>query len=353
MTDYTLSLIHISAIMSIFTKDPAVIQAGVSYLRIICFSYVFFGFTNVYYTAMRSVEAVRIAMVSNLIALCINGFLNYVLIFGKFGAPALGVRGAAMATLIARTVEFGIGVCYMLFKDGKVRIRLRDFLLFDRRLFRDLILISTPVIANELMWSLGISMQARLLGIISTTAVAANSIISVVQQLSTVAVFGVASAAAVMIGKAIGEGNMQEARNRGFTFKMISVLFGFFVCGLILLLRNVAVDFYNVSSETKELARNMMYASALIGFFVSIAGIGIVGVLRGGGDTKYSLIIEMIALWGVAVPAAYFAAFVLHWPVVAVFLIMKIDEPVKVVLYLIRLRGPKWLRSVTRENPPA
>ena len=97
-----------AAMMSIFTKDPAVIEAGASYLRIICFSYVFFGFTNVYYTAMRSVETVRIAMVSNLIALCINGFLNYVLIFGKFGAPSLGVRGAAIATLIARTVEFGI-----------------------------------------------------------------------------------------------------------------------------------------------------------------------------------------------------------------------------------------------------
>lgn len=337
-------------IMSIFTPDAEVIRVGASYIRIICFSYPFFGLVNVFYTSIRSIEAVKIAVISNLIALFTNGILNYVLIFGKFGAPALGVEGAAIATLIARLVEFTIAIIYMFFVDKKLHLKIKDYFKFDKVLCRDLIIISSPVVANELMWALGMSMQAGLLGRLGTTAVAANSIISVVQQLSTVAVFGVAGAAAVLIGKAIGEGDMQMARDRGHTFKVISFIFGAFVTVLILLLQNAAIDFYNVTAETKALAHQMIYVAAAIGFFVSIAATGVVGILRGGGDTKYSLLIEIIALWFVAVPLAYFAAFVLHWPPVMVYLLMKIDEPVKMVLFLIRARGSKWIRNVTRDN---
>lgn len=337
-------------VMSIFTNDPLVIEKGCEYLRIIAFSYVFFGFTNAFYTVMRSVETVKIAVISNLIALAVNGTLNYILIFGKFGAPAMGVKGAALATLIARAIEFSIAFCFMLFVDKKVQIRFKDFLKFDKVLLKDMTKVSLPVIANELMWALGTSMQARLLGMLGTNAVAANSIISVVQQLSTVAVFGVASSAAVMIGKSIGEGNMQKARDRGHTFKIISVIFGVVVSVAILLLRNVAVDFYNVSAETKELAHNMIYVAALIGLFVSISAIGIVGILRGGGDAKFSLWSEMIALWVFAVPLAYFVAFVLGWPVVAVFAVMKIDEPIKTVIILFRMHGSKWIKKYTRDN---
>ncbi len=336
--------------MGLFTNEAEVISTGAEYLRIIAYCYVFFGLTNVFYISIRSVESVRIAVVSNVAALVTNVLLNYILIFGKFGAPALGIRGAAYATLAARLLEFTIAVCYMFFFDQNLRIRLRDFFLFDRLLLRDLTVISIPVVANELMWALGTSMQARLLGMLGTSAVAANTIISVVQQLSTVAVFGVASAAAVLIGKAIGEGDMNKAHDRGHTFLLISYLFGLIVMGVILALQRVAVDFYKVEPATKELAHQMMLVAALIGFFVSISGIGIVGILRGGGDTKFSLWIEVIGLWFIAVPAAYFVAFVLEWPIPLVFLVMKIDEPVKVVLFLIRMRGSKWLRNVTRKE---
>lgn len=335
-------------IMGIFINDPEVIAAGADYLRIICWAYFFFGFTNVFYTAIRSVEAVKIAMVSNMVALVTNGTLNYILIFGKLGAPAMGIKGAATATLIARLVEFCIAFIYMAFLDKRLKIRFRDFLKFDKLLLRDLMIVSTPVMLNELMWALGTSMQARLLGQLGKTVVSANSIISIVQQLSTVAVFGVASAAAVMIGKAIGEGDMQKARDRGYTFKLFSVLFGLVVFGLILLLRTVAIDFYNVSADTKALAHQMVYVAAIIGFFISISGISIVGILRGGGDTKFSLLAEMLALWCVAVPLAYFAAFVLQFPPVLVFAVMKIDEPVKAIICFVRMHGTKWLRNVTR-----
>lgn len=336
--------------MWLFSNDAAVISEGVGYLRIICISYIFFGFTCSFFSIIRSVETVKVAVISNIIALVVNVSLNYIFIFGNFGFPRMEVRGAALATLIARLVEFSIAFTYMFFVDKKLQLKIKDFFKIDIRLLKDMIVISSPVVVNEVMWALGMSMQASLLGKMGTVAVAANSIISVVQQLSTVAVFGVASAAAVMIGKVIGQGDMIKARNYGHTFKIISFIFGVAVTGVILLAKNVAIDFYNVTPEAKALAHQMIYIAAAIGFFVSIAGISIVGILRGGGDTKFSLWIEIFALWCVAVPAAYFCAYVLKLPVVAVYAVMKLDEPVKDILCLIRMNGTRWLKNVTRDD---
>lgn len=336
-------------IMTIFAKEADVISAGADYLRIIAYAYFFFGFSNTFYSTIRSVEIVKVAVVSNIIALVTNVSLNYVLIFGHFGLPALGIKGAAIATLIARITEFVIAVTYMFLIDKKLKIKLKDFLFFDKLLNKDLIKISSPVAANEVMWAMGMSMQAALLGKLGKEAVSANAIISVVQQLSTVAVFGVASAAAVTIGKAIGQGDMQKARDRGHTFQIISFIFGIVVFCVIFFSRNIAIDFYNVSDKTKELAHQMILVAALIGFFVSISGISIVGILRGGGDTKFSLMAEIITLWILAIPSAYFAAFVLKLPVPWVFLIMKIDEPAKSIFCFIRMKGTRWLKDVTRD----
>ncbi|MEG0894554.1 MAG: MATE family efflux transporter [Oscillospiraceae bacterium] len=335
-------------VMRLFTKDMAVINAGVDYLRIICISYAFFGFTCAYYSTMRSVEVVKVAVISNVVALVVNASLNYILIFGKFGAPAMGVKGAALATLIARLCEFLIAFIHMVFIDKRLKLKFKDFVKFDKIMFSDMIKVATPVVLNESMWALGTSMQAALLGKLGTHVVAANSIISVIQQLSTVAVFGVANAAAVSIGKAIGEGDMQKARDRGHTFKVISLIFGVFVTIVIILCKDIAIDFYNVTPQAKELAHQLIYVAAVIGFFVSIAGISIVGILRGGGDAKFAFYAEFLSLWLVAVPLAYFCAFVLKFPPILVFAVMKIDEPVKVVLCLIRMKGTKWINDVTR-----
>lgn len=337
-------------IMDIFSNEKEVIEAGASYLRIISYAYTFFGFSNIFFIVIRSVEIVKVAVVSNIVALFANASLNYCLIFGKFGFPEMGIEGAALATLIARLIEFVIAVTYMLFIDKRLKLRFKDFLKFDKVLAKDAFLISIPVVLNEVMWGLGMSVQTALLGNLGKVAVTANSIIGVVQNLSTVAVFGIASAAAVLIGKSIGEGNMDEAHDRGHTFKWISIFAGVFVTIMILLLKEVAIDFYNISAEANALAHEMIYVAAVVGFFVSIAGVGIVGVLRGGGDTKFSLFSELFALWCIAVPLAYIAAYVFHLPVVVVYAIMKIDEPVKDLLYLLRLRGNKWLRNVTRND---
>jgi putative MATE family efflux protein len=337
-------------ILWLFSKEQEVILAGVEYLRVIAFCYVFFGFSSCFFMMIRSVEIVKVSVVSNIVALVMNGVLNYILIFGHFGAPAMGIKGAALATLIARLSEFLVAFVYMFFIDKRLKIRIKDFFRFEKLLLLDLFSVSLPVVLNEMMWSIGTIMQAALLGNLGKEVVSANSIIGVVQQLANVAVFGVANAAAVLIGKAIGEGNMQEAYDRGYTFKILSMIFGVFVSIIILSLKFVAIDFYNVSAEAKALAHQLIYIAAIIGFFVSISGIGVVGILRGGGDTKFSLFIEAFNLLAIAVPCAYFVAFVLKWPIPAVYFVMRIDEPLKNVMLLKRLRGSNWLRNVTRDN---
>lgn len=340
------------AVMRLFSNDAAIIAAGAQYLEIIGWAYAFFAFGNTLLCALRGVEIVRISVVVNLSSLVTNIFLNWVLIFGNLGAPALGIRGAAIATLIARLVEFTVTVVYVFFIDKKLSMRLRHMKRFSKMLAKDLVKYSTPVVINEVMWSLAISMQAAILGHITYSAgdpVASNTIAAIIYQLSSVVIFGVANAAAVVVGKAIGENREQAALERAHTLKLMSVLMGILTCGVILLIRPLMLRLYNLPSETIALTHEMIFVTAVVSVFTSVSAVSIVGILRGAGDTRFCLIIELVLLWGVAIPLAAAAAY-FQLPVPIVLALMKIDEMLKSIVCLIRLRGRKWLNSVTREK---
>jgi Na+-driven multidrug efflux pump len=209
------------------------------------------------------------------------------------------------------------------------------------------------VFLNELLWSLGITLQSVILGHIRYSAgdpVGANSIAGTVQQLSTIVIFGLANAAAVSIGTALGEGKREETKARADTLVVISMAVGAIACALIFLLRDPFISLYDIPAETKALARELLAVMAVITFFVSLSAFSIVGILRGGGDTFFCMGLEMGTLWGVALPAAFLAAMVFEIPVPLVLLCMKIDEPTKAVACWIRLRGNKWMRGLTRDR---
>ncbi|MFI3213289.1 MAG: MATE family efflux transporter [Eubacteriales bacterium] len=337
-------------IMAIYSSDPAVVSAGVDYLRIVAPIYLLFGTSCTLTSLFRSVEVVKLAVIANAVTLVTNVSLNYILIFGKFGMPRLELQGAAYATLIARALELTVVLIYVLFKEKKLNFVPKDIFKRNKLLSADLRKYCTPVVINELIWSLGISMQAALFGHMSTLAVSANTIISVVQNLSTLVIFGVANAAAVIIGKTIGMGNMELAKQRAKSIQMFAIVLGIIGAITVLLSRNVMVDFYNVEDATKVLAKQMLYISAVVVFFVSSAGINIVGLLRGGGDAKYSLIIEAVSLWCFSVPLGYIAGLYFQLPVLVVYALFKSDEVVKVILCAIRLASDKWINRVTREE---
>ncbi len=340
------------AVMRIFSGDDAIVAAGAEYLRILGFSYVFFAFGNTLLCSLRGIGIVKIAVVVNLSSLVVNAGLNWILIFGKFGFPALGIRGAAIATLIARLVEFLVTVVYVFGIDKTLRLRVRHLLLFNRPLARDLLRYCTPVVINEIMWSMAISTQAAILGHITYSAgdpVAANTIATMIYQLASIVMLGIANAAAVVVGRAIGERREDEARTRADTLKLLSVLIGVATFGVILLIRPLVVSLYDLPADTIALAEKLIFVLAVVAVFASVSSVSIVGILRGAGDTRFCLITELVLLWIVAIPLAIAAALA-HLPVPLVLLVMKIDEPLKTVVCFLRMRTDRWLNSVTRED---
>lgn len=344
-------LIFPETVMRLYSNNDEIIAAGISYLRIIGFTYILFGLSNTMICCIRSIELVKISVVVNISSFFVNVFLNWVLIFGNLGAPALGIRGAAIATLSARTIEFIIVFIYIFVIDKKLSFRPKDLLLYNKVFAIDLLKYGLPVLLNESMWSIGVSVQAAILGHITYSSgdpVAANSIASMIQQLSTVIIFGAANAAGILVGKSIGAGNLKRAQDEANTLKVISCIMGLFACGLILILKNFVINFYTVPPETKELANQLVITIAIITIFVSVSSVSIVGILRGGGDTKFCLILEITALWCIATPLAL-AGSLLTLPVPAVLALMKIDEPIKSVVSIIRINKNKWIKSLARD----
>ncbi len=337
-----------SFIMSLYSSDPIVIEEGVKYLKIVAPTYILFGISCMLTSLFRTIEVVKLAVIANAVTLVVNVSLNYILIFGHFGAPEMGLEGAALATLIARFLEFIVVLFYVFVKEKTLKFTPKCFLLKDKNLSADLRKYCTPVVGAELIWSLGISLQAALFGHIDTLAVSANTIIGVVQNLATLIMFGVANASGVIIGKTIGEGDLALTKSRGKTIEVFALVMGVAAAIVIVLCRDVMVDFYNVEEATKALAKDMLVVTAFVMFFISTTAVSIVGILRGGGDAKFSLIIEIISLWLFAVPLGYIGGLVFQWPIVVVYALFKTDEIVKAVCCWVRLAGDKWINDVTR-----
>lgn len=340
-------------VMGLYSDQSQVIARGAEYLRIIGWAYLLYGMSNTMICCLRCVEAVKISVVVNTLSFFTNVSLNWVLIFGNLGAPALGIRGAAIATLIARLVEFSVTFWYTFRMERRLAFRIHHLLRWNGKLGVDLLRFGSPVFVNETMWSLAITLQAAILGHISYSVgdpVAANSIASMIQQMATVAIFGLANAAAVLVGKSIGEGKKEQAVQQAHTFTVLGGVMGVLSLVLILLIRRPVVEFYDIPASTKELAYDMLGVISVVTFFVSMATIFIVGVLRGAGDTRFCLSLEMICLWLVALPAAYAGAYLWEIPVVWVLALMKVDELLKTFCCLIRVRSGKWIKQVTREE---
>ncbi len=337
-------------VMGLYTHDPDVIAEGVKYLRIQSVAYVFYCITCVTLTVLRSVETVSISVVIYGTSFVVNAIINYILIFGKFGAPQLGVQGAAIGTLCARMIECVMAVTFLLKFEKKIRFRISDLFSWDQALFSDYITHSVPVVINELMWGIGSSIQAAILGRLGASAVAANSICSVVQQLSMLFVAGMASASSVLVGKSIGAGDEKRARDSAFTLQIFYVIVGSCAALLMFSIRDFAVSFYNVPETTKELAKQCLIVSCFSVFFSSYWNPSMMGILRSGGDTRFVMVTDVIFMWMISIPFGALCGLLWHLPMPIVFLFLKMDEPLKSICAFIRLASGKWVRNVTREQ---
>ena len=335
-------------LMQIFTTDPEVIAEGVKYLRIIAFSYVAVGITQTYLYIMRSVERVVVATVVYLISLICNVILNAIFIFGLFGLPAMGIEGAALATLIARLLEVVLVFGYARIFNKDIKFHFSYFWHSEKWLRQDFFCYAIPVIVNEVMWGLGTAANTAVLGHMGSAAVAANSVAQVARQLATVVAFGLSSATAIYLGKTIGERKLEHAKAYAKKFLFLSVLMGAIGGLLILAAIPIVNGTMSLTPEAQEYLKVMFIVMSYFVIGQAYNSTMVVGVFRSGGDTRFGLLLDVSTMWGCSILFGFLAAFVFKCSVPVVYVILMSDEIIKIPITTWRYLKYKWLQDVTR-----
>lgn len=336
------------AIVNLFTKDPYVAAEALVYLKITRWTYPFSGMSSVMLLTLRPVGSVNIALVDSVFSLVTNTFLNWVLIFGNLGAPKMGIAGAAIATLVARVVEFVVAVVYMARFEKKIQVRPRDLIATDQGMRKDFMVNVLPVMCNEFIWSMGAAAIVAVIGNMSTGFLAANGIFSTISQLTLVTIWGISNATAVIIGNTIGEGKLSEVMPRARAMLAVTLLIGIAMGIVLWLTKGLILSFYNVTPETHQLAMGILSIGSVIVVFQSLSVTTLMGVLRGGGDARFVLIVDTVFMYLVSLPLGALAGFVLNWHPVVVYAIIKSDEALKALFGLWRIFKSDWIKDVTR-----
>lgn len=332
-------------VLSLFTKEENVIAAGVEYLRIICFSYIFFAVSSSLLASLRSVETVRIAFVVSLSTLVINICLNYALIYGHWGFPELGIRGSAIATLTARIIECVIVIVYIKRFDRKLKLKLQNFLQFDRQLFKQYLRVGSPILLSNTIWGLAMGAQTAILGHMGEAAIAANSISNTIFQLVTVIVYASASATAVLIGKTIGEGRIDNIKSYAKTLQILYVLLGLLTGAVLFMIKDFVLGFYSISEEAKTLALNFMTVLSITVVGTAYQMPALTGIVRSGGDTRFVLYNDLIFMWLIVLPSSALCAFVFDLSPLVVFICLKSDQILKCFVAIVKVNRYKWIRA--------
>ncbi len=350
VTGIAVTVIHTfpGAVMGLFTDDGRIIAEGTEFIRIVCFSYLLYCITDTMVGMLRCVEVVKVSLYIALITLAVNTSLDWILIFGKFGFPAMGVRGAATATVIARACELVFILCYVFLVDKRLRLRIRDLFVVERQLYFDFFRYGMPILFGDLQWGLVGTFKATIIGRLGPVMVAANSMTEVVLSLGAVFTGGLANAATVVIGKTVGVGDYKKAREYSNTIQIIFFGVGLLMMGLVFALRWAPLSLYRVSGETHALAMTLLAIGAVTMVGTTYHAACFTGINRGAGDGKFVFKVDMICGWLIVLPSMFLAAFVFHWPLPIVFLCSRIDQCFKWLIALLRLRGDKWIRNVTR-----
>jgi putative MATE family efflux protein len=335
-------------LMHIFSNEADVIEQGADYLRIIAFSYVIMAITIIYLNIMRSVERVIIATVVYTISLITNIILNSIFIFGLLGLEPMGIRGAALATLIARMLELVIVIIYAIFKNKILHFHIRDLFIHDKLLFRDFMKYSIPVMLNELIWGAGTSVNAAIIGHLGKSVVAANSVTQVTRQLAMIVAFGVANATAIILGKVLGEGKDELAKTYAKRFVRMTILLGFIGAGVILIASQIARQTLSLSDEARNYLSFMMFVMSYFALGQAFNTTLVVGVFRAGGDTNFGLFLDATTMWCGSILLGALAAFVFRLPIPVVYMILMSDEIIKIPLTIWRYKSMKWVKNVTR-----
>jgi putative MATE family efflux protein len=336
-------------ILGIYSKDPAVVALGSVYLRRVAYSYLFTSITFSFASVLRSTENVKLPMFVSIVALSLNTLMNYSLIFGNFGFPEMGVEGAATATLIARSLECFTLVMLTYRLRTPVAATFKKLLSFDRVFLQRYLKVALPVVFNEMIWSLGITIYNIIYARIGTESIAAVNISVTIEGMAFVLFIGISNAAAIMIGNRIGANEEKKAYEYARRTLMIALIGSFKVGAAILISKDAILAFYQIS-ETARMYSSMILTIAGLTLWIRAMNLTlIIGIFRSGGDTRFSLLLDAGSVWLVGVPLALIGAFVLHLPVYGVVVMVMSEEFVKMLIGFWRFASRRWINNLSHK----
>ena len=337
-------------IISIFTKDKSVIDLGVKYFKIVVWVYPLIGIGYAFNMQLRSIGNTKYSLYSTIIGLFINFIGNYVLIFGKFGFPAMGVEGAALATVIARIVS----IFYLMFIIYRDKLPMAGSFSELFKITWDFIIktlkISLPVFGHEIMWVLGVSIYVIIYGRMGTESAAAIQIVKSISNLVFTLIFGLSSGTAAIIGQEIGAGNEDNAYKYAVELLKISLLIGVMIALFVYLTSPLILRIMGVKGEIYSLTRQIIISEGFIIIIKTAGTLFIVGILRAGGDTLWTMFADLLPLWLFAVPLTYIAGLKMALPVALVYLCSGSDEVLKAPFCLKRMKSKKWIKNLVKTS---
>ncbi len=352
MLMFAIVLLFPAQLLSLLSNDAAVIAEGAKYFQIICFTYVIFTVTNILVASLRSIGIVKIGYIIAGSTLIINVCLNYCLIYGNLGFPELGVRGAAIATLVARCAELMIVIYYLKHREHRLKLTLKKLLHIDTSYIRDYARVSSPVLINQALWGVAQMVQTGILGHLGGDVTAANAIAVQVYQVLSVVCYGAASASGIVVGRTIGSGSEDRLRPLVHTLQILFIVIGLCSGMLIFALRTPILMIFGGSLTETAYRLSMQFMIVLavttVGTAYQMACDN--GIIRGGGDTAFSAKMNLISMWLIVVPLSAMAAFWWKSAPVIVFFLLKWDQLYKAVPVVIRLHSWKWVKKVTRQE---
>ncbi len=335
-------------IIHIFTPDTDVIREGAIYFRWVCLSYVFFCVTQALISAMRSVEVTRIGMWVSLASLFVNISLNYVLIFGKLGFPAMGVQGAAIATLLTRVTEAAVILLYVCLYDKRLGFRLPHLFLHDSGLTHDFIKYGLPLVAGEIVWSVNMMCNSKILGGYGASVITAASVVNTLNTLAFITISGLSSAVGIITGKTIGAGKTELMKEYAYTTQILFLGVGLFSGALVALIAKPFIGLYTgISAEAAR--QSLLFAHVMA---VTIIGTGyqmpcLFGLVKSGGDIHFVFRNDTIFVFLVVLPSAILAAW-LGAPAWVTFACLKCDQILKCFVAVVKINRFNWMKNLTR-----
>ena len=343
-------------LMAFYTEDLEVIRLGSEYLRIVGLSYVLMAISFSYISILRSITEVRLTVVVSVFALIVKTGMGYTLIFGHFGLPALGVRGAAIGTATGWAFECVVLLILVYARKTPLAANPMSFFRFDHLFLFNVLRTSMPAAINEVIWSFGITFYNRVYAHIGTDAIAAININATIEELMFVLFIGLGNACSVMVGNKIGEEDSDTAFEYSRRFTILAV--GLSVLGgvIVFFMRGYVAGLYQLSDSATRNLMNIMLVYALSAWLRVFNFMLFIGALRAGGDTRYAMFTELFSIWLIGVPAAQIGGFVLHLPVYQVYALVLLEEVAKALIITRRYLSRKWIHdlvNVTEDQLPA